>query len=148
MSVKARLIFDAEQFKALYQTFDSKTLDKLQNLYSAEIVFKDPIHELQGLDALSRYFSGFFNAEMDCQFVFVNELINTEQAFFQWEMHYRHPRLNGGKALLLNGGTLIKFHNQIYYHEDFYDVGAMVYQHIPILGWAVKKINQRLVGTP
>ncbi len=138
--------FDAEKFKALYQTFDSKALDKLQDLYSTAIVFKDPLHQLQGLCALKRYFAGFFTTDMDCQFVFINQLVNNEQAFFQWQMHYRHPRLLAGKTLILNGGTLIKFHTTIYYHEDLYDLGAMVYQHIPIRGWAINKVNKRLVS--
>lgn len=145
MNIEASPQFDDENFKALYQTFDSATLDKLQGLYSAAIVFKDPLHELQVLDALKRYFAGFFTNGMDCQFEFTNQLVDNEQAFFQWRMHYRHPRLHAGKVLLLNGGTLIKFHTSIYYHEDFYDVGAMVYQHIPLLGWAVNKVNKHLV---
>jgi hypothetical protein len=59
-------------------------------------------------------------------------------------MHYAHPSLANGKPLVLNGGTLIKFNAQITYHEDYYDMGAMVYQHIPVIGWAVNKINARI----
>lgn len=36
--------------------------------------------------------------------------------------------------------------SRITHHEDFYDMGAMIYQHVPVLGWAVKKINSRLVS--
>jgi hypothetical protein len=146
MNTEASPLFDAENFKALYQRFDSKTLINLQDLYSAAIVFKDPLHQLQGINSLKRYFASFLTTDMDCRFVFVNQLVNAEQAFFQWQMHYSHPRLQAGKTLLLNGGTLIKFHTTIYYHEDFYDLGAMVYQHIPILGWAVNKVNKHLVN--
>ena len=142
---EARSLFDAEDFKTLYQSFDSTMLNRLSALYSTEVEFKDPIHQLQGLADLKCYFAGFFNREMTCQFVFTNQLVNSEQAFLQWQMHYSHPRLQSGKALLLNGGTLIKFNSHIYYHEDFYDMGAMLYQHIPVLGYVVKKINSRLV---
>ena len=138
--------FDVEAFKTLYTTFSSATLDRLPNLYSAYIKFKDPIHQLQGINELDSYFAGFFNTKMDCQFVFVNQIINSDQAFFQWQMHYRHPRLKAGKALTIDGGTLIKFNSHIYYHEDFYDMSAMLYQHIPVLGWVVKKINKSLVS--
>jgi hypothetical protein len=137
-------VFDIAQFKQLYQTFDNRTVGKLPQLYSSSITFKDPIHQLEGLEALSRYFSSFCNPDTFCQFKFINEVVSNDQAFFQWIMHYSHPKLSAGKKLTLNGGTLIKFGSNIIYHEDFYDMGAMIYKHIPLLGWAVKKINARI----
>lgn len=138
--------FNMENFTAIYQRFDSNTLLRLPWVYSPDIVFKDPIHELQGIEALKNYFARFCNADTQCSFVFLNQLVTDEQAFIQWQMHYRHASLQQGKILTLNGGSLIKFNSHIYYHEDFYDMGAMIYQHLPLLGWAVKKINARLAG--
>jgi len=138
--------FNLNSFKSLYQTFDSEMLERLSEFYSPNIAFKDPIHQLQGLGALKDYFAGLCNPEQQCSFVFTNQVVTNQQAFLQWQMHYRHPRLNKGKRLTLDGGSLIKFDTSIFYHEDFYDMGAMIYQHIPILGWAVKSINAKLVN--
>lgn len=139
-------LFDVENFKALYQTFNSNTLLRLPWVYSPDIAFKDPIHQLQGLAALTAYFEEFCNPDTQCSFEFRNQLVSDGQAFFQWQMHYRHPSLKKGKMLTLDGGSLIKFNSHIYYHEDFYDMGAMIYQHIPVLGWALKKVNARLAN--
>jgi hypothetical protein len=136
--------FDIPQFKQLYQTFDEHTVSKLPQIYSPTIIFKDPIHQLHGLEPLRRYFANFCQRETYCQFEFVNQIVGVDQAFFQWNMHYSHPKLNAGKRLMLNGGTLIKFESHITYHEDFYDMGAMIYRHLPVLGWAVKKINNHM----
>ncbi|RYZ97119.1 MAG: nuclear transport factor 2 family protein [Moraxellaceae bacterium] len=138
--------FDIEQFKQLYKTFERSSLAQLPTLYSPFIVFKDPIHELKGIAALGDYFAGFCKPETKCQFEFTNQVIAHDQAFFQWKMSYQHPSLGAGLPLTLNGGTLIKFNSKIVYHEDFYDMGAMVYQHLPVIGWAVKKINARITG--
>jgi len=140
--------FDIAQFKQLYQTFNANTLSQLPTFYTPSIVFKDPVHQIAGINSLTNYFASFCNPESQCQFEFVNEVISDDQAFFQWQMHYSHPKLQAGKPLKLNGGTLIKFNSQITYHEDFYDMGAMIYQHIPLLGWAVKKINARISEQP
>lgn len=40
--------------------------------------------------------------------------------------------------------TQIRFSDRIFYHEDFYDVGAMIYQHVPVLGRIIRFINQRI----
>ena len=140
----ANPIFNIEKFKQLYQTFDSDTLTQLPAVYSPTIVFKDPVHELKGIIALGDYFAGFCKPGTKCQFEFINQIITHDQAFFQWNMHYQHSSLKMGTTLTLNGGTLIKFNSKIVYHEDFYDMGAMVYQHLPILGWAIKKVNARI----
>lgn len=139
-------MFNVEQFKQLYQTFNTETIAQLRTLYNSAIIFKDPIHQLKGIDALTDYFANFCNPDTHYQFEFINQIISHNQAFFQWQMHYSHPQLKNGKPLSLNGSTLIKFNSHIIYHEDFYDMGAMIYQHLPVLGWAVKKINARIAG--
>ena len=136
--------FDIAQFKQLYQTFDNQMVSKLPELYSPSIIFKDPIHELKGLESLTHYYANFCKPETRCRFEFINEILASDQAFFQWKMHYSHPKINAGKHLTLNGSTLIKFESHIIYHQDFYDMGAMIYQHLPVLGWVIKKINERM----
>src|SRR6187402_2233524 len=101
--------FDVENFKALYKTFNSDTLLRLPWVYSPDITFRDPIHQLQGLPALSSYFAGFCSPDIQCSFEFTHQLVCEQQAFFQWQMHYRHPGLKQGEPLTLNGGSLIKF---------------------------------------
>ncbi len=137
--------FNVADFKQLYKKFDSTTIANLSNIYCDTAVFKDPIHNVKGIEALREYFSGFCTPELQCEFEISNQIVAQGQAFFQWQMYYRHPRLKSGKALELNGGTLIKFDSKVFYHEDFYDMGAMIYQHIPVLGWAIKNINARML---
>lgn len=145
--VAATQPLDIEQFKLLYNSFSHATPAQLPSLYDPNIHFKDPVHELKGLAALAHYFASFCAGERQYRFEFTNQLIAHNQAFLQWQMHYAHPQLARGKALMIEGGTLIKFTHKIIYHEDFYDMGAMIYQHLPVLGWAVKKINSRIADT-
>jgi hypothetical protein len=140
--------FSIDRFKKLYQPFNATSLGLLDQVYSEDLVFKDPVHQLHGLTELHSYFSGFCTPEVYCEFEFLDQLTSDSQAFFHWRMHYRHPRLNAGQPLTLKGASLIKFNERIFYHEDFYDMGAMIYQHLPLVGWLVKKINTRIAGTP
>ncbi len=139
-------VFDTGRFKQLYKKFDQDTIRNLPDIYSAQISFKDPVHQLHGIPELSSYFAGFCSDELRCEFNIHNEIVSHGQAFFQWKMYYQHPRLASGKPLVLDGGTLIKFDSHITYHEDFYDMGAMIYQHVPVLGWAVNKVNARIAN--
>jgi hypothetical protein len=44
----------------------------------------------------------------------------------------------------VRGVTLIRFTDRIYYHEDFFDLGAMLYQHVPVLGSVIRYLNNRM----
>lgn len=134
-------VFNTERFKQVYKVFNQGMLKQLPDIYSPEVIFIDPVHQLTGLTALTQYFAGFCSDELRCEFAIYNEISSQGQAFFQWKMHYQHPRLESGMPLILDGGSLIKFDTHIIFHQDFYDMGAMIYQHIPLLGWIVKKIN-------
>ena len=137
---------DLENFKRLYNHFDRANTDELMALYSQDVFFKDPIHALTGKSALIDYFTAFRRPGVKCHFEFVDQVVNKDQAFFYWTMHYTHPSLQQGAPLTLEGASLIKFTTQVFFHQDFYDMGAMIYQHVPVLGWAVNKLNTRIAG--
>ena len=59
-------------------------------------------------------------------------------------MKFSNPALAGGKMITLRGITQIRFTDRIYYQEDFYDLGAMLYQHIPVLGAIIRFVNSRV----
>lgn len=139
--------FSIDRFKRLYQPFNESSLAQLDQVYSQDVVFKDPVHELAGIKALYQYFRGFCSSDVHCEFEFINQVVDSHQAFFQWRMHYSHPRIKGGLPLTLNGASMIQFNERITHHEDFYDMGAMIYQHLPLLGFVVKKINARLASS-
>ncbi|WHI49643.1 hypothetical protein P3339_14310 [Microbulbifer sp. MLAF003] len=39
---------------------------------------------------------------------------------------------------------MVRFSDKVFYHEDFYDMGAMVYEQVPLLGSLIRKIKSRL----
>jgi hypothetical protein len=59
-------------------------------------------------------------------------------------MHYAHPKLNGSKDIQLEGATKILFEDKIHYHKDYFDGGALLYEHIPLMGKLIKLIKRRL----
>ncbi len=133
------------KFKQFYDELCEQSIDNLGNIYDQSITFSDPIHTINGLDALTRYFKTMCGNLSECRFIFTDEVIVEDGAFFKWEMHYRHPSLKSNQALQLVGASLIKFSgDKIISHEDFYDMGAMLYEHIPLLGSVIRLIKSRI----
>jgi SnoaL-like domain len=134
-----------EQFQAFYSDFAQVDLSLMADLYEPQITFVDPVCTVEGLPALSRYFERSRANVSYCRFEFVSRTAQLDCAFFQWRMHYAHPRIDSGRAQILRGCSALKMDGKIIYHEDYYDLGAMLYEHLPILGWVTRKIKHRLV---
>ena len=132
-----------KKLKDLYSDFTSLTADEIKNVYAPDIIFKDPIHVVRGINPMINYFENLQNGLDSCSFNFNAELAGEHEAFITWKMQFTHASFKG-KQMELNGVSHLRYHDRIFYHEDYYDLGAMVYEHVPVLGMAVKKIKSRL----
>lgn len=137
-------------FQRFYRDFSSADLSQLSDLYAADVLFVDPVHRVQGLAALEAYFRSMGNGLISCSFTF--ESASTPQVldkhsnhvFYVWRMEFRHKRLRGGEPVTVRGVSRIVFNERIIYHEDFYDMGAMLYEHLPLMGRCINWLRQRL----
>lgn len=137
-----------DNFKQYYQAFDQHSIDRLDNIYAQEIVFSDPLHQLYGLDEVKAYFSAMCKGLTHCHFEFLQETVTQDNAWFKWIMHYQHPKLRKGALLKLKGASFIGYSQEkqhITAHEDFYDMGNMLYEHTPVLGSGVRWLKQQLL---
>ena len=124
---------------------------KLAEIYSDDVVFKDPVHTIRGRAKLAAFMHKVYEPVERCEFVFLDiwhaaagNGLGHESACIKWDMQLTHPRLNRGKQIVVRGMTEVHFSEQVYYHEDVYDMGAMIYQQVPVLGPTVNWINARL----
>jgi hypothetical protein len=134
--------------KAFYNNAGAATMDIIDRIYTQDVEFRDPVHTIHGRLGLKNYLRNLYTSASSVHFDYQDEQISANSASITWLMTYSHPKLNGGKPVDVRGISTLRFTDKIYYHEDFYDMGAMVYQHVPVLGAVVRHINQRLAATP
>lgn len=128
-----------------YEQFDQQSSDKLDDLYAENVVFIDPVHRVEGVVPLKAYFESMGAGLSSCRFEFTEKTIGLNEAWLQWEMHYCHPRIGGGRPLQLTGVSHLKGEGDKFtYHRDFYDLGAMLYEHVPVLGVGVRWLKRKL----
>jgi len=133
-----------QDFKAFYHEPSPASLEKLDRLYTQDIEFRDPVHTIHGILAFKSYLKNVYAGPRDIRFTYLDEHVGEHWASINWVATYRHAALQGGRTLELRGTTQIRFTDRIYHQEDFFDVGAMVYQHLPLLGPVVRYINRRI----
>ncbi len=132
-----------ENFKAYYRNPLRSYGLTLSDVYHDGVVFVDPVHRLQGLDALSSYFEKMFHSLKECRFEYLDEVIGENSAYIKWDMHFHHPRISS-EVITLRGVTHIGFDDKITYHEDFYDMGSMLYEHLPVMGRLTRYVKSRV----
>jgi limonene-1,2-epoxide hydrolase len=133
-----------DRFQDLYRELDGEKLHLLAEVYAPDVVFIDPIHRVEGLSALTAYFRRLYAGVADISFDFGEVLAEDDRAFLSWTMRMTHTRFRPGQTLVLPGATFIRFKKRVRFHRDYFDLGAMVYERVPLLGQAVKAIKNRL----
>ncbi|MBM88033.1 MAG: transcriptional regulator [Gammaproteobacteria bacterium] len=135
----------AGRVKQAYLRLGLENLEEIKSLYTDDVYFEDPSHGVQGKAALEKYFTNQFQNLQDCSFKFHQTITNGSDIFMAWTMFLKHPRLNSGGIIRVEGASYLKTRNgKIYYHRDYFDLGALVYENVPILGRIVSKIKRRL----
>ncbi|MGO1247506.1 MAG: nuclear transport factor 2 family protein [Oceanisphaera sp.] len=127
-----------------YQQLSGERLSVLREIYAPDIHFQDPAHQIQGIEALVEYFDGLFSNVTQCQFEITQVMEQAPAAFIRWTMTFAHPQLNGGKTVSIPGVSYLEFAEQVTVHRDYFDLGAMIYEQVPVLGALVKILKRRL----
>ncbi|HSB97363.1 MAG TPA: hypothetical protein VLC91_12985 [Spongiibacteraceae bacterium] len=66
------------------------------------------------------------------------------ETYIRWQLFFSSPQLNSGREIVIPGVSFIRGEEKIFYHEDFYDAGALLYEHVPLLGAAVRLLKRRM----
>jgi hypothetical protein len=130
-------------FKALYARLDETSIAALDRVYAQGVHFKDPVHDIEGLVALQDYLSAQSQGLTECRFEYLDELISDNSAYIKWIMRFRHASL-GNRLISVRGVSHIHFSDKIDFHEDLYDMGALLYEQIPVLGAVTRWLKNRL----
>lgn len=135
-----------KRFIETYQQLDRDHLELLEQIYARDIQFIDPVHRISGLDDLSAYFKVLYANLSHIEFRFTRQLQVDDSAVVEWIMTFRHPRLAGHRSVCVAGCSWLRFNaeGRALEHRDYFDLGAMLYEHLPLLGGLIRTLKRRL----
>lgn len=142
-----------ERFCKIYTDLCQVSPDDLATIYGDDITFIDPITTHRGLVDVQHYFSNLLTQAQSCEFNIAtiaacSNLHGSDNAasfthVVNWTMTLTLKK--GQKVITLDGTTQLNVENDIItYHKDYYDLGEMVYEHVPVLGFVIKKIKKSM----
>lgn len=134
-----------ERFKSAFNELHPGVEMGLRQIYAPSIIFEDPAHRVEGLDALEAYFENLNAGLVTGRFEFAPATVTPGSAFLPWRMtlNLRRPKLlievDGISHLIFDQG-------QITHQRDYFDLGQLLYERIPILGAVVRAIRRRFAS--
>lgn len=136
-----------EAFCQFYQKLDAQSASFLPTIYADKIIFIDPVSQHNGIDAVIKYFDNLLSNTTNCTFDITRVSSSNDVTYVTWIMHFSHPKLASNKLISVHGITELQIeHNKIVYHRDYYDMGEMLYENVPLLGRIVRWLKQRLAN--
>jgi len=136
----------AQRVEAAFNGLSVDTVAALSDFYAESVEFEDPLVKIQGLERLKKYYADLYAGVEEIRFEFDEHVEQGAAHMTTWTMHLKTPNLNDGETVLVKGASLLKFDaaDKVIYHRDYFDMGEMVYRHIPVIGFLVRKVDRRL----
>ncbi len=135
-----------QKIERAFNSFTGKNLDSLNSFYASDVVFIDPVLEVRGLSRLKAYYSHAYENVKSIRFEFTDTIQEGSKVGASWIMHLQVTRLNGGKEYQVPGFSLFNFNEDglVIFHRDYVDLGAMIYERLPLQGQIIRGIKALL----
>lgn len=132
--------------KVIYRDLNKENIDELISIYDKNVTFVDPVNAIHGREKLLDHFKHSYADVQSCEFLFDDaiEIIQPNTALLSWKMILKHKSLNSGNAVEVDGSSYLSFSDKITFHRDWFDLGQMIYENLPLVGSAIKLVKSRL----
>jgi hypothetical protein len=135
-------------FAAFFSSFAPGRVDAmLAQTYASDVYFNDTLKAVRGLVALRHYLGESAEAVEDCRVV-IHETTRTarDEHLVRWTMMIRFKRFKRGVDTYSVGISHLRFNadGHVVYHQDYWNAAEGLYQHVPVLGAAIRAIQNRL----
>lgn len=119
-------------------------LSELDALTTDDIHFVDPFHDVRGRAAMRRVLEQMFDAMREPRFVIDRHVAADAIAFVSWRFS---ATLKAPKRIVtLVGASELHFDSagRVSAHIDHWDAARQVYEQVPVLGFILRRLRQRL----
>ena len=131
-----------------YRDMSADSIAKINQVYANNVVFRDPAGEVRGLEALHAHFVELLKDVHVCRFDFEQTLACEDESALFWKMTIAARKLNSGREYTVAGASRLIFdgEDKVRLHHDYFDMGALVYERLPLIGATTRALKRRLAA--
>jgi hypothetical protein len=137
-----------ERFAGFFSSLaPDRVQQQLDATYHPEVFFNDTLKSVRGLDALRHYLIESAEAVESCR-VTIEETTRTDagEYLIRWRMMICFKRFRRGVDTWSIGISHLRFaaDGRVVYHQDYWNAAEGLYQHLPLIGAAIRWVQRRL----
>jgi len=137
------------RFGELYGNLSEENVRALvRQTYADDAWFNDTIATEVGIGAIERYLLKTAGGAEKVEAKIKDVAVSGSDVYARWTMEIRTKNLAGGKPIVTEGVSQLRFDGQgrIILHQDFWNPATGIYQHLPLLGPAIRFVSGLIVG--
>jgi steroid Delta-isomerase len=129
---------------ALFETLMPADTARLHEVYAADVRFKDPFNDVQGIAAVQQVFSHMFVALDEPRFVVRDIIVQGNACFLTWDFVFRFKRYSRELQTIRGGSHLVlDAQDRISLHRDYWDAAEELYEKLPVVGALMRWLKRR-----
>lgn len=135
-----------DKIKYFFDKLSKDNMTLVDEFYHPQVEFMDPVETIKGSEKIKTYYGNMYQNVKSIKFDFVEFHEAGNHVIAIWKMTLETDKLNGGEPFSVDGNSVIKFDElgKAVYHRDYFDMGAFVYERVPVVGYVIRKIKERL----
>jgi hypothetical protein len=144
---RAELERAVERYVALFETLSRGRVGELADLCARDVRFRDPFNDVRGVELFQAAMAKMFDDVVQPRFTIHDWAISGRTAYLRWSFDFRTQE--GGAPWSIEGMSEVRYdeHARVMAHLDHWDASRQLYEKLPVIGFVLRKIRQRL-GLP
>jgi SnoaL-like domain len=145
---QAQKVEAVSRFSQFFSDFSPESVGaRVDATYADDVWFNDTLKTVRGRSALRSYLLHSAQAVQSCRVQILDSWFNErDDCFVRWVMTIRFKRFRRGVDTRTVGISHLRFDSQglVQFHQDFWDSSSGLFEHVPVLGTAIRWIKSRL----
>ena len=120
--------------------------ERIPEVYAEELFFNDTIKTLHRAEELQEYLTETSESIDKGTVEFLDVVTSNGNYYLRWEMTIRFKKLARGEDKRSVGMSHVRFDaaGQVVLHQDFWDSAGGLFEHVPALGWMLRRAKHSL----
>jgi hypothetical protein len=122
---------------------------RVREVYAPEAWFNDTIATEVGLEAIEKYLLKTAEGAEVVSAKINDVAVSGSDVYARWTMEIRTKNLAGGQSIVTEGVSQLRFDEEgrVVLHQDFWNPASGIYEHLPLLGPAIRFVNGLIAGS-
>jgi len=140
---------NALDYASFFENITKETsINEYEKVLDANVKFKDPFHEVQGLEKFYDIFQDMYKKLDNPKFKIIEVIEQKNISYIKWDFQFQFK--NSQKIESFEGISRIEFddkinkNSKVISHIDYWDTAENLYEKIPILSSFMKFIKRKI----